>query len=166
MTVDEDTRTEQKRRSLFVFVFSLVSGIGAGWLGAHINLFDKTRFQALHSMYSGFPFSPLFLASVLIGLFLAPIAANLFSRSGFSLWSLLPFAIWFGFGVDWINSHVNKAFISYEIETRAEWVVMGLILYVPLAVILFRLRQRQRRLAPLLSAGTAEGVWPPPPQIP
>jgi hypothetical protein len=166
MTIAEDTKSEQRKRNFFVFLFSVVSGISTGWLEAHENLFDKSRFQALHSMNSGFPMPVLFMASVLLGLFLAPLATNLFSQRGFSFWSLIPLAIWLGFGIEWIETHIVQSFIASQIEGLAGWVVMALFFHIPCSIIVFRIRCRQRRLAaplPMASAGT---VWPPPPQRP
>lgn len=165
MTVAEDTKREQRKRNFFVFVFSAVSGTSAGWLGAHINLFDKTRIQALHSMYSGFPFSPLFMVSVIVGLFLAPLATNLLSQRGFTFWSLLPFAIWLGFGIEWANSHIVRSFVSNHIEGLAGWVVMALFFHIPCSFVIFRVRLRQRRLAASPPIENMGAVWPPPPRI-
>ena len=165
MTIDKDEQREQRTHNIRVFALALVLGVGAGWLLAHPTLFDRTRFQALHSLDSGYPFPVLFLASTLLGLFLGTPAVNLLLRSGFSFWSLLPPLIWFGFGVHWIEDHVISWAVADQIEGLASWGILWLPPNLFFAGFLFRYRLLRRRLAGPWAVATDGSVWPPPPRV-
>lgn len=164
MTTDKDAQREQRAQNIRVFTLTLVSGVGAGWLLIHPTLLDRTPFRALHSLDSGYPFPLLFLASVLLGLFLGTPAVNLLSRSGFSFWSLLPPLLWFAFGVHWIEDHIIRSAVGDAIEALASWGILWLPPNLFFAGFLFRYRWR-RRLAGQYAVATEGSVWPPPPRM-
>ncbi len=167
MTTDKDGQREERTHNIGAFALALVSGVGAGWLLAHPTLFDKTRFQVLHSSDSTYPFPVLFLASTVLGLFVGSPAVNLLSRSGFSFWSLLPPLLWFGFGVQWIERHIVSSFIGSQIEGLASWGILWIVPYSLFTGFLLWFRRHQRRRLTSQWAVVADGgVWPPPPRTP
>lgn len=164
--MDKDERRERRRYNFSALALALVSGVGAGWLLAHPTLFDRTRFQVLHSSDSTYPFPVLFLVSTLLGLFVGSPAVNLLSRNGFSVWSLLPPLLWFGFGVQWIERHIVSSFVGSQIEGLASWGILWIVPYSLFTGFLVWSRRQRRHLVGQCEVAAGGGVWPPPPQIP